>query len=286
MPKKLKDAFFVEDWKETDGTILSNIVYDSTKNLKYDLFLPTSSAPKDKPVGAMLFIHGGAWKEGSKEDFHFACKRYAKLGYVTASLEYTLWKEGEKTTFFTMLDDIGKCLAHLRDTSAKHHYPVKAVALSGMSAGAHLAMLYAYSRAKESPIPIVFVFQHVGPSYFGQDAMPINPAWTYQLVSAGSGSQKSREEFDSGKMEAEIKSISPALLVTEETVPSILAYGGRDFLVAPIHAEKLREALEKHHVPHVLVLFPKSGHFLIEDPESSKKFHEAILDYCQKYFGK
>ena len=283
--KKLRNADYIEDWQDGNGTVLTNIVYDSERNLKYDLFLPPPSAENETPTGAMLFIHGGAWKSGKKEDMTFACRRFVKQGYVTATMDYTLFKEGEKMSFFTILDDIGRCLEHLRDTAKANHHPIKAVALSGISAGGHLAMLYAYSRANTSPVPIAFVFQQVGPSFFLKDAWPDHPDLSFGLTKAGAGIEMSREEYDSGiKFEA-VKSISPALLVNEQTVPTIAAYGGKDPLVPTPHAEKLRKALEEYNVPHVFIIYPHSGHFLCEDPDCAKKYREAILEYCRKHFA-
>ena len=281
--RKLKNADYLEDWKDRDGTVLPGIVYDSEKGLKYDLFLPATSS--DKPVGAMLFIHGGGWTSGKREDMAFACKRFVKQGYVTATMDYSLYKEGEKTSFFTMLDDIGKCLEHMRDTAEANHHPIKAAALSGISAGGHLAMLYAYSRADTSPVPISFVFQQVGPSFFQQDAWPDHPDWPFGLTKAGAGIEMSMEEYAGGIKSEAVKSISPALLVNGNTVPTIAAYGGKDTLVPTPHAEKLRKALEEHNVPHVFIIYPHSGHFLCEDPDCAKKYREAILEYCRKHFS-
>ncbi len=281
--KKLKNADYLEDWKNSDGTVITDIVYDSQKNLKYDLYLP-AKAEKDKPVGAMLFIHGGGWNAGKKSDMAFACKRFAKQGYVTVTMQYTLVKKGEKTTFIDMLDDIGKCLEHMKLTAAEKHHPIKAVALSGISAGGHLAMLYAYSRANTSPIPIAFVFQQVGPSCFEKGMWTNHPEWDYALAMAGSGIAMSKEDYESGKMADVVKSISPALLVDEQTVPTIAAYGGKDWLVPSTHAAKIREALELHHVPHVFILYPNSGHMLCDDPDCAKQYRQTILEYCRKYF--
>ena len=280
---KLKDADYLEDWKDGDGTVLSGIAYDTEKGLKYDLFLPAS--PSDNPAGAMLFIHGGAWRSGKRDDMTFLCRRFVKQGYVTATMDYTLYKEGEKTSFFTMLDDIGKCLKHMRDTAKANHHPIKAVALSGISAGGHLAMLYAYSRANISPVPISFVFQQVGPSFFLQDAWPDRPDLAFGLTNAGAGIEISREEYDAGRKFEVVKSISPALLVNRNTIPTIAAYGVKDTLVPMPHAEKLRKALETHNVPHVFIMYPHSGHFLCDDPDCAKKYRETILDFCRKYFS-
>lgn len=281
--KKLKNGDYLEDWKPSDGTVITDIVYDEQKNLKYDLYLP-AKAEKDKPVGAMLFIHGGGWRTGRKSDMSFACKRFAKEGYVTATMQYSLVTKEKNPTFFGMLNDIGKCLEHMRLKAAEEHYPVKAVALSGISAGGHLSMLYAYSRAKTSPIPIAFVFQQVGPSSFEKGTWTNHPEWDYGLVVGGSGVAMSKEDYESGKMADVVKTISPAMWVDENTVPTIAAYGGKDELVPATHAAKIREALETHHVPHVFILYPNSGHMLCDDPDCAKQYRQAILEFCRKYF--
>ncbi len=280
--KKLKNADYLEDWKDSDGTIIADIVYDEQKNLKYDLYLPNTTS--DTPVGAMLFIHGGAWKMGKRTDMAHACKRFVKEGYVTATIQYSLVTKENKVPFSVMLDDISKCLEHMKLTAAAKHHPIKAVALSGISAGGHLSMLYAYSRAKTSPIPIAFVFQQVGPASFEKGMWTNHPEWSYGLAVAGSGVEMSKEDFESGKMADVVKSISPALLIDEHSVPTIAAYGGKDGLVPFSHAEKLREALETHHVPHVFIVYPNSGHFLCDDPDCAKQYRKAILEFCRKYF--
>ena len=281
--KKLKNADYLEDWKKSDGTVITDIVYDSQKNLKYDLYLP-AKAEKDKPVGAMLFIHGGGWRTGRKSDMSFACKRFAKEGYVTATMQYSLVSKENKATFVDMLNDIGKCLEHMRLKASEEHYPIKAVALSGISAGGHLSMLYAYSRAKTSPIPIAFVFQQVGPSSFEKGTWTNHPEWDYGLAVGGSGVEMSKEDYESGKMADVVKSISPALWIDENTVPTIAAYGGKDWLVPFTHAEKVRKALETHHVPHVFIVYPNSDHFLCNDPDCAKQYRQAILEFARKYF--
>ncbi|MBP5674274.1 MAG: alpha/beta hydrolase [Victivallales bacterium] len=280
--KKLKNADYLEDWKDSDGTIIADIVYDEQKNLKYDLYLPNTNI--DAPVGAMLFIHGGGWRTGRKSDMSFACKRFAKEGYVTATMQYSLIDKEKHPRFADMLDDIGKCLEHIRLKAAEEHHPIKAVALSGISAGGHLSMLYAYSRAETSPIPIAFVFQQVGPASFEKGVWTNHPVWDYGLAVGGSGVEMSKEDYESGKMADVVKSISPALWIDENTVPTIAAYGGKDWLVPSTHAEKVREALETHHVPHVFIVYPNSGHFLCDDPDCAKQYRKAILEFCKKYF--
>ena len=42
---------------------------------------------------ALIFIHGGGWKQGKRGDYRFYCQRFAKRGYVVTSVSYRLVKD-------------------------------------------------------------------------------------------------------------------------------------------------------------------------------------------------
>jgi len=69
-----------------------DIVYKETdqRPLKLDIY-------KDKflvePAPVIIFIHGGSWTTGGKEDYLIYCLAYAQKGYVTASLSYRFSQE-------------------------------------------------------------------------------------------------------------------------------------------------------------------------------------------------
>lgn len=56
---------------------------------KYDLYVP-SNIDKGKAQQLILYIHGGSFNSGTKEDGEVWCKYYASKGYITASLDYSL----------------------------------------------------------------------------------------------------------------------------------------------------------------------------------------------------
>lgn len=165
-----------ESWRDTDGSIHQGIIYDVKTGNGYDLFIPANT-PHDRYTGVMLFIHGGGWQEGRREHLHYACRRYAKHGYLCATMSYSLaGAEALGVTIFSMLDDIDACIAHIKTKTAELGYPTRQIALSGVSAGGHLAMLYAYSRGAQAPLPIAFVFQQTGPADFHPDYWGETPA--------------------------------------------------------------------------------------------------------------
>jgi alpha/beta superfamily hydrolase len=64
-----------------------------SKTLTMDIYQPTCSAnenPSNRPL--LLWIHGGAFLAGSKDDqsIQTLCKNFAKRGYVTATINYRL----------------------------------------------------------------------------------------------------------------------------------------------------------------------------------------------------
>jgi len=59
------------------------------QDLAVDVFY-ASQIIKESNNPAIAFFHGGGWVFGSPEEFHAACERYAKKGFVTFSFQYRL----------------------------------------------------------------------------------------------------------------------------------------------------------------------------------------------------
>src|SRR5690606_3851352 len=55
--------------------------------LLLDLYSP---ANRQQPVPGLIFIHGGGWKHGKKEDYRIYGLKFAEKGYVVASVQYRL----------------------------------------------------------------------------------------------------------------------------------------------------------------------------------------------------
>ena len=155
-----------DNYKEEIGEINNGKDYEKNERNYYDLFLPYSSLKrKNKFNGIMLFIHGGGWIHGKKKDCDFICSRYAKYGYITATMNYTLLdKKYKDHNIFKIIDEITACIESIKEKLKNEGFDENKLelALGGMSAGAHLSLLYGYS-IKKSPIPIKFVINIVGP---------------------------------------------------------------------------------------------------------------------------
>ena len=139
----------------------------SISNNNYDLYVPTSASRTGKHT-VILFVHGGAWTMGFKTDVNPYIHEFASRGYITATIKYTLLKASMNDTslsIFRNLDEIDACIKSIKTNLTKLNFDTTKTELviGGASSGAHLSMLYAYSRGKDSVLPIKFVVDAVGP---------------------------------------------------------------------------------------------------------------------------
>lgn len=139
----------------------------SDSRTNYDLYVPHSAPRNDRHL-AILFIHGGAWVSGFKTDVKEFVYEYANRGYVTATIKYTLLKESmddPSLSIFRNLDEIDACIASIKSVLGELGFDTSKteLAIGGASSGSHLTMLYSYSRGQNSPIPIKFLVDAVGP---------------------------------------------------------------------------------------------------------------------------
>ncbi|MGE5294112.1 MAG: alpha/beta hydrolase fold domain-containing protein [Solirubrobacterales bacterium] len=118
-----------------------DIEYDvgGQQALKLDLYLPKG---RTKAGPAILFIHGGAWKGGKRADMKFYCVKFAEIGYVTATASYRLTQQAP---FPAAVEDVKCAVRWLRANAGTYQVDPNRIAVSGNSAGGHLAMMAGYS---------------------------------------------------------------------------------------------------------------------------------------------
>ncbi len=269
--------------------------YDVYQNLRYgdaERDLVTVYVPKTayrrQENGCILYIHGGSWTGGEKEDMEPVCKKLAMKGYIAATMSYSLCSEEAfgDVTVYTMLDEISACIAALKRFSDEKGLNITMMAPSGYSAGGHISMLYSYTRASDAVIPIVFTANRVGPADMTTAAWG---AGAYGLSSMLTGVRFTDEMIENGEADRLCREISPVYFVNENTVPSLFAYAGND----PIVTKGNRTAMEKvfrdtfgengNHYKYIF--YPLSGHGLLLDPVCEELYYKALYDYCKTYFG-
>lgn len=98
-----------------------------------DIYIPAKAT---KPMPVILWIHGGAWMIGSKEDT--PALFFMKSGFAVASMNYRF---SNAAIYPAQLEDAKAAVRFLRANAAQYHFDPKRIAAFGNSAGGHLAAL-------------------------------------------------------------------------------------------------------------------------------------------------
>jgi len=106
------------------------------QELKLDLYLPDDA----KPVGLIVWVHGGAWRGGARSSVDV--KGLTAFGWAIASVDYRL---STVARFPAQVHDIKAAIRYLRANAARFGYPADRFVVGGSSAGAHLAALVGVS---------------------------------------------------------------------------------------------------------------------------------------------
>ncbi|MBX7211106.1 MAG: alpha/beta hydrolase [Verrucomicrobiaceae bacterium] len=84
----------------------------------------------------VVYVHGGAWRAGSKSDMPL--EKFLDHGFAIASVDYRLSTEAQ---FPAQIHDIKAAIRFLRATAGTWHIDARRIAIIGSSAGGHLAAL-------------------------------------------------------------------------------------------------------------------------------------------------
>jgi len=201
--------------KETD--VFLNQSYGSHQRNKLDVFLPDHH---DTSTATVMLIHGGAWISGDKAGAELKDLRNRLLdaGHAVASMNYR-YACGD---YLKQMEDVGNALNHLSVNANKWDVNAHKFALIGVSAGGHLALLYAYAFDENEFVKTVI--SYVGPtdltdSLFHQYINNYNLMASLELFLGASYEQNPA-------LYAEASPLSQV-----SSCPTLLLYGGMDDLV-------------------------------------------------------
>ncbi len=264
---------------------------------KMDVFVP-ANLDKSRENGVILALHGGSWVSGKKEEMHVFCAEYTNAGYITATMNYNYagkkYEDGEACTLLTMNDEIRQAFAKLKQMSDEYGWNITKAAVTGYSAGCHLALNYAYSigRSEQAPIPVVLATGLVGPLDFRNEYWEDTSFTGLALAAAGLADSKicdkdGNTEYDAETLAEKLGEISPLWRAQKgDAVPTVVGYGAMDkAIVSYSAAPVLDKALADHNIEHELVTFGNSNHAMANNPYAATIYKKRVAEYLKKYFG-
>ena len=224
-----------------------NVSYGSDSDQVYDIYLP---ANRDLNTKVIVLVHGGGWTSGDKADMDdFKNISLQDLpDYAVVNINYRLASQGV-SPFPMQLNDITTIINDLK-TKQNEYTISQDYALIGISAGAHLSMLWSYSYDTGNDVNMVGSI--VGPTNFTDPAYEnlVNPAFLFFGVTPS-------VDF------AEL--YSPFHQVEANSPPTILFYGGMDNLIPNSQGIEMDAKLTDIGVTHEFTFYPNEGHGWVGD---------------------
>lgn len=107
------------------------------KGLKLDIWRG-EEASRSSRLPVLIFWHGGGWVKGSRQDYVFAARAFAKQGYLVVVPDY---RKVPGVHFPAFVEDGAQAVRWVQDNIESYGGDPKSIALSGHSAGAHTAVL-------------------------------------------------------------------------------------------------------------------------------------------------
>ncbi|MEU7488855.1 alpha/beta hydrolase [Streptomyces sp. NPDC042319] len=226
-----------------------------SRALELDLWLPESSGAGPAPL--VLFVHGGAWRRGRRDDMGMRTRdwqpgpftRLAAAGLAVACADYRLSGEA---AFPAPLDDLRAALRWLALRSAELDIDTGRTVVWGESAGGHLASLLALSPGPATPAPVGAVVWYA-PSDLTTHRGPFDPhdAGTPEALLLGAAPAVCPERA---------RDASPLAHVHADAPPFLLVHGDADTMVSCTHSEALADALRAAGAPAELRREPGADH--------------------------
>jgi acetyl esterase/lipase len=247
------------------------------ESLKLDLYTPLQPAG---PRPAVVFIHGGAWCGGAKEEYSKQARAWAERGYVTITVNYRLSPQHQ---FPAQLEDVKCAVRWLRANAARYQVDSECIGVMGNSAGGHLSLLLAFTEPSdgleghgghpEQSSKVRAVINVAGPTDL---AWPNWPGPTELVMVALLGGNRT-------KVPATYKAASPMSYLRPDVPPVLTIHGTTDSIVPFEQAERLHAALAKLGVSSRLETLSGKGHFVDWTPEDWQ-FTEAVArDFADRH---
>jgi acetyl esterase/lipase len=140
------------DLQGVSANFVADIAYDTKALTKFDAFLPKSTTP----TGMVIFIHGGGFSGGKKEDTYGTIgaaeiREFLSNNMAFVTINYSLLETNETEGVFKCLNDSKRALQYIRSRAKDFNIDKTKIVLTGVSAGAGTSLWLAFNNDLADP---------------------------------------------------------------------------------------------------------------------------------------
>ncbi len=228
---------------------------------KLDFYIPYDN----NPGPTVLYIHGGGWANGSKEQYVLWSLPYLQLGMRVVSVQYRLSRVAPAPA---AVQDCRCALKFAARNAAKYGLDMQHLLVTGGSAGGHLALMTGMIDASagfdgdcpdgDAPKPKAIL------NYYGvTDVLGALDRKNASVLLWLRGLEDPRDIA---------RRLSPLTYVRPDLPPILTIHGDADEMVSYSDATRLHSALNEARVPNELLTIPggRHGRFRWSDADTIK----------------
>jgi acetyl esterase/lipase len=232
------------------------------------------------PHPTLMYIHGGGWNSGHKEDGMMYTLAWLEMGWNVVNVEYRL---GGVAAAPGAVEDCQCALRWIVTHAAEYRIDPARIVVMGDSSGGHLALTTGMipssagldrpcNSSPDKPLPRVaaiidwYGITDVSDLLEGTNRRDYAVAWLAKSAN--------RDEM--------ARRVSPVNWARSDLPPVIMVHGDADPTVPYSQSVRLRDALTAVHAPNLLITIPggKHGGF---SPEERIRTYVAIREFLAKY---
>ena len=250
------------------------------RELRADLFVPPERGGDPRP--AMLFIHGGGWRAGTRSQFYRQAALLAAKGIVGVCCEYRLSGEGK---YPAAVEDVKCAVRWMRATAQELNLDPNRIGVAGGSAGGHLAAMVVTTPGIEE---LEGVGGHPDQRSDVQLGVLLNPVTDMVFFVASEPLHPAVAEFMGGtldEMPQAYHQASPAEFVGPQTPPCLLAHGTGDTTVPHEQSVRCADSRKQAGRQAELILVEGQPHGFFNSGPHFEVIHATMERFILEHFG-
>jgi acetyl esterase/lipase len=224
-------------------------------DLELDLAMP---AEGKGPFPAIVCIHGGGWKGGSRQALVPLTEVFAKKNFVAVTISYRF---APKYQFPAQIEDCKAAVRWMRANADKYNIDPKRIGAVGFSAGGHLSCLLGAAEEtaglegkggnpkQSSKVQAVVSF--FGPTDFTTKTWSKDIENAFFVPFLGGNFEEKKDQY---------RKCSPIIYCSKDNPPFLFFHGTKDPLVGIEHSQKMTKRLRELGVSAELVTMEGDGH--------------------------